>query len=100
MFATMHTTMQLYGFIAWYIFSQLYGFKTWFPSDRNGIMKWCDSSRLRLIIQSLITIKNKKLTEIQVYIYSPRDIFQNSYKPSYIKLKHAWTVRFQDPVPI
>ena len=38
--------------------------KVWFPSEHNGIVKSYDSSRFLFIVDRLITIENKTLTEI------------------------------------
>ena len=38
--------------------------KAQFPLDRNEIMKSCVSSRFWLIVERLITVKNKNITEI------------------------------------
>ena len=40
------------------------GLKAWFPLDRNKIVKSCDSSRFWLIVERLITLESKNLTEI------------------------------------
>ena len=38
--------------------------KAWFPLDRNGIVKSCDSSFLKLIVKRSIKTENKNLSEI------------------------------------
>ena len=51
-----------------------------------------------LIVERLITIKNKSLTEITSDLQPERFFVINSHKPSCRELKHAWIARFHDPV--
>ena len=55
-----------------FVQSKSFQIKAWFPLDRNRIVKSCDLSRIWLIVEGLITLESKNLTEIGLYLQLKR----------------------------